>query len=305
MSARLEEVLKRRSIPYRCRVSAATLCTFRIGGVARLVVEPRCIGELIDVVACCEQQGISYAVIGRGSNVLFDDGEIETVLIRTVGLDAIRVEENGRVRADCGASLGALTKLAAREGLIGIGFACGIPGTVGGALFMNAGAHGKSILDVTESVQIWDADKREIKTLFNDQLNNSYRKSVFQAKKAVILQATLCLEAGGDPTAIAAEMRELLKRRNATQPTDLPSAGSVFRRPAPDVPLSKILDELGLKGRRVGGAMVSPKHAGFIVNDGGATAKDVRTLMWEIQNIVERERGFRPCPELRSIPEDR
>lgn len=300
----LKDVLKKRDIPYREGVLASSLCTFRIGGRVRLLVEPQCIGELICVTDQCKRLELTFAVIGRGSNILFGDDEIKTVLIRTTALDAVRLAENGRLCADCGASLGALTAVAARAGLGGLAFACGIPGTVGGALYMNAGAHGSSILDLTERVLAWDTDCGQIRTLLNEQLNNSYRNSVFQQKNMLILQAVLRLQTDCDPQTIRAEMKALLERRRATQPVTVPSAGSTFRRPAPDICLSKILDELGLRGMQVGGAAVSPKHAGFIVNNGDATARDVRTLIEKIQNIVEREKGFRPIPEIRFLPKD-
>ena len=304
MNRTLEDVLKQRGIPYRSNVSTATLCTFRIGGIARLVIEPQCMGELIAALCLCREHARSYAVIGRGSNLLFDDNAIDTVLIRTAALDAVRILANGRIVADCGVPLGTLSATAARAGLAGLAFACGIPGTVGGALYMNAGAHGKCMLDLVETAEIWNPELQKIETLFNHQLNNSYRNSAFKAKNTVVLRATLALLPDADPAPIFAEMRALLQKRNTTQPTDLPSAGSVFCRPAPDVPLSRIMDELGLKGLRVGGAMVSPKHAGFIVNTGSATANDVRALIEQIQNILEREKGFRPVTEIRRIPED-
>lgn len=300
----LTDVLKERKIPYSQNVLASTLCTFRIGGTVRLLIEPQCIGELVCVADRCTRLQLPYAVIGRGSNILFGDGCIETVLIRTVALDAVRILENGRICADCGVSLSALTLRAASAGLGGLAFACGIPGTVGGALYMNAGAHGSSILDLVESVLVWDAEDGNIKTLFNDKLNNSYRNSIFQEKKMLVLQTVLQLKTDCDPQQIHAQMRALQERRRATQPIGMPSAGSTFRRPSPEICLSKILDDLGLKGMQVGGAAVSPKHAGFIVNNGGATARDVRLLVERIQNIVEREKGFRPIPEIRLIPED-
>lgn len=300
----LKDVLKERCIPYRQDVPAATLCTFRIGGNLKLLVEPRCIGELIFVADYCHRLKQPFAVIGRGSNILFGDNEIKTVLIRTTALDTVVFTASGRICADCGVSLGKAARLAAEAGLGGLTFACGIPGTVGGALYMNAGAHGSSIADITEQVLIFDLDDGKTKTVFHDQLNGSYRKSVFQAKNVLILQATLRLKKGGDSQLLCSEMQSLLMHRRATQPIGIPSAGSTFCRPAPDVCLSEILDKLGLKGMRVGGAEVSTKHAGFIVNNGGATAHDVRTLISNIQNIVEREKGFRPIPEIRFIPED-
>lgn len=280
----------------------ATLCTFRIGGPAKVLLEPRCVGELVDAVCLCAQTKTPFAVIGKGSNVLFDDSEMETVLIRTTALDALRVLPEGKLHALCGASLSALAICAARAGFGDLAFACGIPGTVGGALFMNAGAYGSAILDVAEKVTALNVDSGKIETYFNNQLNNSYRNSVFQSQNTVILDATFRCTQCADTAAIFDKMRTLRAARRAAQPIHLPSAGSVFRRPAPHIFVSKIVDELGLKGMQIGGAQISPQHAGFIVNTGGATAGDVRTLITEIQNIVERERGFRPIPEIRFIP---
>jgi UDP-N-acetylmuramate dehydrogenase len=218
-------------------------------------------------------------------------------------LDAVQFLSDGRVRALCGAPLGKLSTLAAREGYSGLGFAAGIPGTLGGAVLMNAGTGVGSMSDVVESVEILFPDAREIKTLFNNELNYSYRNCRLQGKNAVILSAALKLKSGFDPDALLGEIRALNLARKLSQPLDLPSAGSVFKRPSPDIAISKIIDELGFKGRRIGGAEVSKKHAGFIVNLGGATSKDVRALIEEIQNTVEREKGFRPISEIRFIPE--
>ncbi len=296
------EGFKARKLPFRENVSTATLSTFRIGGVAACVAEPCCVGELVEAIRLCIGNGTPYAVIGRGSNILFGDDRIETVLIRTVRLDAVRLLPQGRIHALCGASLPAVSALAAREGLGGLAFACGIPGTVGGAVFMNAGAHGASVGDVLESVEIYDPTVDKIETLVHEKKSENYRFSEYQSKNSVILSATLHLRESEAPAEIWAEMKRLNERRRTTQPLEFPSAGSVFRRPAPHVPLSRILDELGLKGKRVGQAAVSQKHAGFIVNLGGATAREVQALILEIQNITEREKGFRPKTEIRFIP---
>ena len=159
MSRALEDVLNQRGIPYRSNVSAATLCTFRIGGIARLVLEPQCMGELIAALCLCAEYKRPFAVIGRGSNLLFGDGMIDTVLIRTTALDAVRVLANGQIAADCGVSLGTLAATAARAGLAGLSFACGIPGTVGGALYMNAGAYGGEMSGVVESATSFSEGK--------------------------------------------------------------------------------------------------------------------------------------------------
>jgi UDP-N-acetylmuramate dehydrogenase len=168
---------------------------------------------------------------------------------------------------------------------------------------MNAGTHAGEMSNVVERVDAFFPKTGEIKTLFNQELSFSYRKSCFQSENAVLIAATLQLIPGADPTELFGEMRELGLARKVKQPLDLPSVGSVFRKPSPDIAVSKIIDELGFKGKRIGGAEVSQKHAGFIVNVGGATARDVQTLIAEIQNTVEREKGFRPIPEIRFIPE--
>lgn len=303
MIGAVKDALKTRNLPYREQVVTATFCTFRIGGPAQLVIEPRCVGELVEAVTLCVRANVPFAVIGKGSNLLFDDGEISTVLIRTVALDAVRTEKGG-IHALCGVPLARLAQLAAQIGFSDLCFAAGIPGTLGGGLYMNAGAYGSSMLPLVEWVRILDTETLEITTLFNEKLSNIYRNSVFRQEKSVILDATLKLQKGAENAEILEKMKRLSAARRAAQPLDLPSAGSVFRRPSPEIALSKILDELGFKGRRMGGAEVSRKHAGFIVNTGNATARDVRALILEIQNTVERECGFRPGLELELIPKD-
>ncbi len=303
MSRPLTDVLKERGIPYRTGVLGATLCTFHIGGPVSLLIEPCCVGELIEATRACHAADVPFAVIGRGSNVLFDDGEIRTVLIRTVRVDGFRFANDSLV-ADCGVSLSRLSRKSAEWGLSGLEFACGIPGTLGGGVCMNAGAHGNAMENVVRSVEIFDVVENKKKTLFHHELNYSYRKSRFQDEKSVILRVELALSLAKEPEAPIREITRLLAHRNQTQPTDLPSAGSVFRRPLPNLPLSRLLDELGLKGSRVGGAAVSQKHAGFIVNLEKATAADVKNLINMIQNTVEKERGFRPQVELRFIPNE-
>ncbi|MBQ8357183.1 MAG: UDP-N-acetylmuramate dehydrogenase [Clostridia bacterium] len=298
-----EDVLKERDLPYQRDLSAAGLSTFRIGGRVHFVIEPRCAGELINAVLICHHSEMPYAVIGKGSNILFGDDEISVVLIRTGALDAIRILENGRIFALCGASLATIAARAAWAGLGGFSFAAGIPGTLGGAVYMNAGAHGRAMGDVVESVEVLYPDCGQIRTVFNKELSYSYRNSIFQSEDSVIIGATLQLIPSCDLDMIKAEIRTLSQWRRVHQPLHLPSAGSVFQRPSPEISVAKIIDELGFKGTSVGGAQVSEKHAGFIVNKGGATARDVRALIRDIQNTVERERGFRPIPEIRFIPD--
>ena len=302
MIARLKDVLNLREIPFREYVSAATLSTFALGGPVSLVIEPRCIGELIEAAMLCKRCDARFWVVGRGSNVVFADEMADTVLIRTVYLDAVRETPCG-VRAECGATMMALSHDAACRGFGDLVFACGIPGTLGGALFMNAGAYGKNISELVKSVTALDLLTGEIKTILHHQLNYSYRNSVFQSKKLLILSAELRFCECRDRTAVFSEMRSLNRARRNAQPLDLPSGGSAFKRPCEQLAVGRLLEELGLKGMRRGNAAVSEKHAGFLVNLGGAKASDVTQLIREIQKIAEKERGIRLEPELRFIPE--
>jgi len=303
LSAAFEEALKSRKINYRKNVLTATLSTFRIGGVCPYVVEPCCIGELCDVLLLCRYGALSYAVIGRASNILFDDTDLPSVLVRTLYLDALRWEKNGLLLADCGVMLPRLARCAAAEGYADLCFAAGIPGTVGGGVYMNAGAHGKSLGELVKHVVCFEPDIGKITTYFNKELNFNYRKSNFQSNNAVALQVALQLKECAEPSKLQTQIGALLDKRKDTQPLQLPSAGSAFLRPESGEPMGKILDELGLKGLRCGNAAVSQKHAGFIVNLGGATAADVLALIAEIQRIVKKERGFRPIAEIRYITE--
>ncbi|MBQ9801654.1 MAG: UDP-N-acetylmuramate dehydrogenase [Clostridia bacterium] len=303
MRAWLEEALKNREVPFRKDVSTATLSTFRIGGVCAFVIEPRCKGELIFAIGACRHASLSYAIIGRGSNVLFDDEALPPVLIRTVGLSGVR-EENGRFVSDTGVSLTALARRAAQSGFADLAFAAGIPGTVGGGVYMNAGAHEKSLGELIEQVTVYHPELDKIETYFHQKLSFSYRKSVFQTNNAVILDATLHCREPREPSAILAEMQALCATRAATQPLTQPSAGSTFLRTENGTSMGKIIDELGLKGLRCGNAAVSEKHAGFIVNLGGATARDVRELIAVVQDIVEKNYGFRPRAEIRFVTEN-
>lgn len=304
MTRVLADVLKKEGIAVRENVQTASLCTIRIGGTASFLVTPFCKNELISAIRIFRAYGFPYALIGRGSNVLFADGHIPIALIRTTQLDAVRFIKTGLV-ADAGVSLAGLSARTAARGFADLAFASGIPGTLGGALFMNAGAHGDCMAKSVVSVTVYDVEQGEIKTLFKDELNYSYRDSVFQHKNYCILSAELALRDVGESAQIFARIRAQNAHRRATQPLEYPSAGSVFRRPSPDVPISAVLDALGCKGMCVGDAAVSEKHAGFIINRGAASAKDVMTLIERLQNILEEERGMRPQTELRFVPEKR
>ena len=301
MIRRLKEKLKNSDIPFEQEVNAKNLSTFRIGGTVSLLVRPRCEEELIEAALLCRETGLKYAVIGKGSNLLFGDGRIDTVLLQTTQMDAVRLTKTG-VRAACGVSLARLFALSARAGFGGLEFACGIPGTLGGALAMNAGAHGKCIAQLVNGVRIFDFSDNDIKSDHNFKKNASYRDCGYQAGSVLFLSAELDLDAAQDPRILFEKARQLNAARRASQPLDLPSAGCAFKRPDPTLPIGKLLDELGCKGMRCGGAAVSEKHAAFLVNQGGANAKDVENLMLKIQEKVKKERGIILEREIRIIP---
>ena len=302
MHGSFEEALKQRNISHRRQVCTATLCSFRIGGVAAWVLEPECVGELIDAVLLCEEYRMPYEVIGLGSNLLFGDGDIETVLIRTTALNALRMTEGG-IRALCGVSLARLAFCSASAGFADLCFVAGIPGTLGGAIFMNAGAHGAEIGSLVESALLFDVNAKNMIRVSADELAFAYRESLLQHRKLVLISATIKLESRADTDECKRKIQEMLTRRRATQPIDLPSGGSVFKRAESKEPISALIDRLGLKGMSVGGAQISQKHAGFIVNTGTATARDVLGLAEQIQKIVEKEKGIVPRLEIRYIPD--
>lgn len=293
---------KEADVPYRENVAGSSLCTFRIGGDCRVVAEPRCVGELLTAVHLCREAGKRFYLLGNGSNLLISDRGCPDVLIRTVHLTGISTIPGG-FRVLCGTPLSKLLQAATAAGSGDLIFTAGIPGTVGGSLFMNAGTEGKGLLDYVGSVRAFDPESCKIKTIFHEECNSSYRKSVFQSNFMVILSADLKLHFDRDPEELRAEIRARLRARKETQPLEFPNAGSVFRRPSPEVPLSRQLDELGLKGMRIGGAAVSEKHAGFVVNLGGASAADVMKLIKEVQKMAERSLGFCPECEIRLIPD--
>lgn len=292
-----EEALKERNISYQENVSTKELCTFRIGGICRYLITPVCQGELLAAVWLCRAFAVPFHILGRGSNTLFSDKPFRGALIRTTELNSIRLMGDHLV-ADCGASLPRLARFAATRGFGDLAFAAGIPGTLGGGARMNAGAHGECLGSLVEWVKVLDIDNGEIRTLFNKELSFSYRKSTLQVNNCVVLQACLRLRQQADSAEIAAQTKTFLKQRAASQPLDLPSAGSVFLRTKDGVSMGKIIEDLGLKGKRFGGAEISCKHGGFIVNRGGATAHDVCRLIRLVEAATKQKFGFVPQTEI-------
>jgi UDP-N-acetylmuramate dehydrogenase len=270
--------------------------SFGIGGPAKYLALPADSEELASLCALLRSLGVRPVLLGNGSNVLAPDGGIDGVVIVTRRADAM-LRQGETLLADCGASLTKLAALAAEEGLTGLEFAYGIPGTLGGALIMNAGAYGGEMKDVTVRADFLDGELRRCSAA-GGELGFGYRRSRFGPEE-VVLRAELKLRPG-DPEAIRARCRELTEKRRASQPLEKPSAGSAFKRPGSGY-AAALIDQAGLKGYRVGGAQVSEKHAGFVVNRGGATAADVKQILEDIRARVYARTGVLLETEIRIL----
>ena len=272
--------------------------TFRIGGPARLIALPRSRKEAIAAVQAAKELDISPFFLGNGSDLLVSDQGYNGFVLKTSGLDDVR-EVNHRLWAESGIPLARLAMAALGRGLTGLEFAHGIPGTLGGGVTMNAGAYGGELVQVLTSVTFLN-EAGDVVTLPVEECALTYRHSLFtDHPEWLILEAEFALTPG-DPAAIKAKMDELAQKRRSKQPLDLPSAGSTFKRPEGHF-AAALIEQCGLKGVGVGGAQVSEKHAGFVVNRGGATADDVRRLMELIQNTVLRETGIALEPEVKFL----
>ncbi len=273
-------------------------CSFRIGGPAAMAL-PKSEGELLRILEICRTLGERPLLLGRGTNMLFSDAGTSRLVIKPRG-DLERMESlgGGRIEAGCAVGLATLACFARDNGLAGLEFAHGIPGSLGGAVIMNAGAYGGEMKDVVASVRYLDGASGELREIPASEAGFGYRKSRF-GEGDVVLSAVLSLEPGGADE-ISRRMAELMEKRRASQPLDKPSAGSTFKRPATGY-AAALIDECGLKGASVGAAQVSPRHAGFIVNNGGASFADVTQLMRMVQDTVLREKGVALEPEVRII----
>ena len=270
--------------------------SFRIGGPAELMVCPRYEDELILCLKLCRERGLKPRILGSGTNVLAPDEGLPGVVILTRGLDSITQLSDTEIEAGSGLSLARLAVYAQRLGLTGLEFAHGIPGTVGGGMYMNAGAYGGEMAQVAVSARFLNPDG-SVELLEGVQMGLSYRHSAFMGREGIILSARFRLRRG-DPTVIQDRMRELSEKRRASQPLDLPSAGSAFKRPKVGY-AAALIQEAGLKGLSVGGAEVSTKHSGFIVNRGSATAADVLELIRKVRARVLEHSGVELEPEVR------
>ncbi len=281
-----------------CDEPMAKHTSFRIGGPARRMAFPKTREQLVVLMGFLQDAGIKPLLIGNGTNLLVADEGLDTVVIDTsAGLSHIALTGEGEITADAGVPLAKLALFAWKSCLTGLEFAHGIPGTLGGGVVMNAGAYGGELKDaVTEVTALYPDGVRILKPA---ELDFSYRRSVFSSGEGIVLGARLRLEAG-EPDAVKAKMDELMARRRASQPLELPSAGSTFKRPAGYF-AGPLIEGCGLKGCRVGGAEVSRKHAGFIVNTGGATCADVLALIERVQKTVYGAHGVMLEPEVKII----
>ena len=272
--------------------------SFRIGGPAKRMAFPETREQLVLLTGFLQEAGVDPLLIGNGTNLLVADEGLDTVVIDTSAkLSHIELTGEGEITADAGVSLAKLALFAWKSGLTGLEFAHGIPGTLGGGVVMNAGAYGGELKDVVTKVTALYPDG--VKVLKPAELDFSYRHSVFSTGEGIVLGAKLKLEPG-DKDAIKTKMDELMARRKASQPLELPSAGSTFKRPTGYF-AGPLIEGCRLKGCRVGGAEVSPKHAGFVVNVGGATCADVLALIEKVQKTVYDAHGVMLEPEVKII----
>ena len=276
--------------------------TFQIGGPADRFVTVETVAQLKGLLKVLREGDLPYLVLGKGSNLLVSDKGIRGVVLFPAGeLKRIELLSGGLIRAGAAASLASVCSFAREHSLSGLEFAWGIPGSVGGAAYMDAGAYGGEMRDVVERVCHVTPEGEE-GAATGEELQFDYRKSRYTGGRDVITFVEYRLHQG-DPSQIAAQMEELMSRRKSKQPYDMPSAGSVFKRPQGGY-AAALIEECGLKGRRMGGAQVSEKHAGFIVNTGGATCQDVLALIGEIQKEVYEKKGIRLEPEVRMTGEE-
>lgn len=293
--------LLRRNVPaleLRCDEPMSAHTTLKVGGPAALMALPTTEQQLVSTVRLAMEEGIEPVVVGLGSNLLVDDHGLNNLVVKTAP-QMNRCEVNGTVVTACaGAPLAQVANAAAGFGLTGMEFAHGIPGSLGGAVTMNAGAYGGELCQVVRSVRTMDRNGK-LETLPAEQCMFSYRHSVFSDGSRLVLSAELELQRG-DETAIREQMAELMARRKEKQPLEYPSAGSAFKRPE-GMFAAALIDRCGLKGLRVGGAQVSEKHAGFIINSGGATCRDILELMDLVKARVLHETGVELEAEIRYL----
>ena len=294
----LELVLEEKGIAFAENKSFKELTSFKTGGECRYAVYPDCVEEVIFLRTLAKENNIPLIVLGKGTNVLAPDESFEgMVLVTKERFNSLKREGNV-IEACCGASLSSICTEAKDASLTGMEFAYGIPGSCGGAVLMNAGAYGGEVKDVITSVTYLD-EKNELHTVSNEECNFSYRTSLFDKNDYFVVSVNFTLTEG-QKEKIEAKMTEVLEKRRSKQPLEYPSGGSTFKRPEGYF-AAALIEECNLKGFGVGGAEVSTKHSGFVINKGNATSNDVKELCRRIKEIVLREKGVKLETEIRFL----
>ena len=282
----------------------AAHCSFKIGGPARALATPQDVSSLARICYFLKKHELAPYMLGNGTNILFpDEGLPDLFLLSTAKLEKMFLTPDGAIYAESGVSLSKLSSFAQQNGLAGLEFASGIPGSVGGGLMMNAGAYGGELKDVVESVVIYYLPEQALYELTAEQCKFAYRSSLFQKMGGCVILSAVFRLKKGDGEAISAKMRELNAKRREKQPLDLPSAGSAFKRPEGGF-AAALIEQAGLKGYQIGGAQVSEKHTGFVVNRGGASSHDVYDLMMHIRKTVYEHSKVALEPEMILLPPD-
>lgn len=285
------------NIQLRLNESMAKHTSFQIGGPAEVMAFPKNSEELSEILKKSALLDCKIAILGAGTNILAPDDGVEGLVICLKDcLDGMERLDDRRIRIAAGVTMARAAVFAAGQGLGGMEFAHGIPGTVGGGVYMNAGAYDGEIADICESVEVMDPDG-SIHTLTGDQMEFSYRHSRLEGAPGIVLSAVFALTPKPEKQ-IRERMQELLKKRKASQPLEYPSAGSAFKRPVGGY-AAALIDQAGLRGFQIGGAAVSEKHTGFVVNIGNATAQDVVTLLKQVAQKVYEQSGIQLEPEVR------
>ncbi len=273
--------------------------TFKIGGNCIALIEPREVSDIVETIKICRENSIKFFVIGNGSNLLVPDEGYNGVIIKLKSeFSTIQVEGEYLI-VNSGAKLSEVYTVAYENSLTGFEFASGIPGTIGGAIYMNAGAYGGEMKDIVESVEVLDLDNFELRELKNEELEFSYRKSIIQRKNYIVTTIKLKLQKGNKEE-INAVYEDLRERRNSKQPLNFGSAGSTFKRPEGHF-ASKLIEDAGLKGYHINDAWVSEKHSGFIVSKGNASFKEVMELIEYVQKVVFEKFGVKLETEVRIL----
>lgn len=300
----LRRALQQNALPFSEQEPLAAHTTFQIGGPAVFWCTPKDAAQLRRTLALCRANGARVYLLGNGSNTLFADEGYDGAVVDLRGLNfgpTAQAQPDGstRLTAGAGLTLGRLCAAAQQQGLAGLAFACGIPGTLGGAVYMNAGAYGGEMKDVLTEVTFLNEDGA-LCTLPVAELALGYRTSVFEQHPAWCIVSARVRLAAGDKDAITAQMQDFLQRRRDKQPLEWPSAGSTFKRPQGAF-AGKLIEDCGLRGLQVGGAQISEKHCGFVINRGGATCADVLALTEQVKRVVREKTGFVLDREIRVV----